>query len=348
MNLRPNLSKKIEITSEMRNSYNACIKSLKKSRKAAVKLAILFLVSGFLIISNIKPFHKYPIMVGIFLFLVTMFLTVKANKKHEKVREGYFNHCLSPIIKQYFSEFDIREDFENFPLYGSTERKAEPPGSFHFLPNKKLGIWLKDRCVIPCFNTTFENDFVIDTLSHNDEGFLFSNAAAETTTGNGTDSKTHIHFQGPIIVTKFPKNIRSGIRLYTTTTSMGKERSNGYIKINTIDTENDEFNRNFEVDAEDESQAFFVLSPLVMERLLAIKKKHKNFGVYLRDNYLVIGINLYKLPLSIPFENLNQMSIEKTASEITEILSMIYDFKDAFEGNIEADNPFNQRNFSFQ
>lgn len=351
MSERPNFSKTISVTPEMESSFNKMKLNLIKHKIAMVTILFGFvgaLFGAMCLIIEVALASIVILFIGAFLF--------SNCKKYTHIKQNYMKECLYPLISSISSNVEIKNDFDYFPLYGHVTPSPEDMvyaknkimGQSYDKPtfdnlewtyHRGLGVFLKEKRVIPNFQTNFKNDFVIDTLQDNEEGFLFSNATANTIT-YGTKGKKYVHikFKGPLVVMKLSSNVRSGVSIYTTKTSkiLKKEQNNNYLRVDTIDTENSEFNKNFEVASEDDSQAFFILSPLVMERLLSIKEKYGRFGVYIDKHYIILGMDTRSTPLSIPdkLTEMNNMSIEKTYKEMVELLSMIYDFKDAIDLNI--------------
>lgn len=348
MNGRPNFSQQINITPEMEHSFNQMKSNLIKHR-IAITMIIFGTMGTFLGVTE-----KIVGILGIFSLFIGICLFVNC-RKYAYIKKNYIEECLHPLIANISPNVEIKKDFDYFPLYGNITPSYEDmlyaknirvgktydeftTDNAEWTYHRDLGLFLKEKRVIPNFQTNFKNDFVVDTLQDNEEGFLFSNADANTITYGAKGRKIiHTKFKGPLVVIKISNNVRSGVSIFTTKTSkiLKIEQNNNYLKVDTIDTENSEFNENFEVASDNDSQAFFVLSPLVMEKLLSIKERYGNFGVYIDGHYIVLGMNTKSTLLSIPdkLRDMNKMSIERTYNELVELLTMIYDFKDAIDLN---------------
>lgn len=326
--MKLNLSNHINITDEMRNTYNTVKRSIIE-KKISMALCIIGLLGIVLF-----AIHFVFTLIGFVLLFVGIYLFWKSTK-YGSIQKNYINKCLYPLISQIIPNVEIKNEFDYFPLYGYVKNTNVSTDICKLTHNKDLGMFLKNRCVIPEFYSNFKYDIVVDALN-SENGFLFSNAIATTITYDAKgDKKTRVEFEGPLVVLKTTKEVRSGVGIYTSkiSTMLKKEKKNGYVKISTINTENEEFNKNFEVTAEEDSQAFFVLSPLVMEKLISIKEKYGRFGVYLNKNYIIFGINIRKMLLSMPKSILDvkKMSIENTTQEMLELLSIVNDFKEAID-----------------
>ena len=291
---RPDLSRKIEITDEMRETYNSAKDLVVKKRKALALVAVGIALVFYVRINGPLEFVILGVAACLFVAAFFKFRSVKTNTGRN-LSQLYIEGCIEPLVKQAVPDATVRDTFTYFPLYGGieafedhAEEQIEKIGNSVLrglargvanladrqsgidgtTSNKDLGKWLEDKCVIPTFSSHLENGFVIDSLESNGDGFMFANAKATTVTHDSDGhSHTTIEFMGPLVAMKMKHAARSGVSLYTSKT--GKflfkkfEHSNGYKRVDVIDTENDEFNENFEVTAEEQSQAFFVLSPLV-------------------------------------------------------------------------------------
>lgn len=120
---------------------------------------------------------------------------------------------------------------------------------------------------------------------------------------------------------------RSDWKELTTTQWMGKESLEGFRKRDKdreerIETENQVFNEQFDVYATDAHSAFYVVTPMVMERLLAMKAKYGSFGVAVSGSEMTIalcsGYYLFEPPGS--YQEIENISVEKSADEIRQML----------------------------
>ncbi|MDE6208178.1 MAG: DUF3137 domain-containing protein [Lachnospiraceae bacterium] len=125
-----------------------------------------------------------------------------------------------------------------------------------------------------------------------------------------------------------------------------KEINAGYVskrpEETKIETENIEFNDNFDVYATSEQDAFFLLSPLVMEQLLEMKKKYKQIGVYISGNHVVIALNTNEImfPERIYTKQGEADSLAISKAEVRKMLKMVELLEDSINGSIQ--NNFTQ------
>lgn len=205
--------------------------------------------------------------------------------------------------------------------------------------HESLGNFLYAHQVLPKFKNSFSVNLVMENLTKNKEGFFLVNGIGYNASQEiNNPQKKQIVFDGTVLAVRMKYIPRCDVSLFTSKKHFGKEFSSGYyMPKETINTENEEFNQNFEVVASEESQAFFILSPLVMERLLALKEKYGQFGVYIHDDYIIFGMNWKKQPLSMPdkISASKKMSIEQSFEDMKTLLSDIYEIKDAIDLNFK-------------
>lgn len=362
---RPKLNSNVQITNEMATLYE-----MTKTNIVNKRIAGFFGTAAIIVLTSFRTEGLlFLIKLGIaaILGLVALVLYIRYKKVSNgvDVESQYVENCIVPIANQIVPDAAVRQTLQYMPLYGEIftmqeelENKIEnqygkdmsskaskcinltKKGMSKYRHSyKALGKYLEKKCVIPKFKTRFETDFVIDSLSNNKEGFLFTNAKAVTEVNSNEGNSVDVEFEGPIVVMRMKHAVRSGVSMYTSKKGIfSKEGTNGYRKVDTIDTENEDFNKSFEVSAEEESQAFFVLSPLVMENLLKMKEKYGNFGLYIDDDFLIFGFNLRKQPLQMPknYSTAKRMDINQTVKDVVDMLNMIYDFKDAVDLNFDT------------
>lgn len=332
--MRYDLTKEINITPEMEEKYGNAKKLVIANRRfwGSVGIAALFGYNGFNNLTNSLGFGLALIGIAA-VIVIPSFIKYNNLKKSlgtsDDVEEEYLNSCILPIAKQIDENVKVSKELSVYPDFD---------GKCH----RELGKWFEENYIMPSFNTSFEADTVINTLDTNDDGFLFFNAEAESKhRDNDGHTYTTTEFKGTIITLKTKLNTTSNVSLYTSGHFLGKETSDGYKKIkDTIDTENDEFNKNFQVTSEEQSQGFYVLSPLVMENLLKLKELYGSYGLFVHNGYLTFAFrNGKKLNMPEKTKEAKNMSLEKSVKDMIEMLNMAYKCKDAIDLN--ADKNFN-------
>lgn len=362
---RPKLNSDVKITEEMAELYDVAKTNIVNKRIAGSFGAAAILIMAFVRTEGMLFLIQLGITAVLGLIALVLYIRYKKLSNGVDIESQYIENCIVPIANQIVPDVTVRQTLQYFPLYGKVFTMQESieneiankygedmsckannllnfakKGTSKFIHSyDDFGKYLEEKCVIPKFNSYFETNFVIDSLTNNKEGFLFTNATATTQVQTKNGTRVDTNFEGPIVAMRMKHAVRSGVSIYASKKGVfGKEGANGYRKVDTIDTENEEFNKSFEVSAEEESQAFFVLSPLVMENLLKMKEMYGNFGLYIEDDFLVFGFNLRKQLLQMPenYSAAKKMDINKTVEDIVGMLNMIYDFKDAVDLNFDT------------
>lgn len=107
-----------------------------------------------------------------------------------------------------------------------------------------------------------------------------------------------------------------------------------------IETENEVFNGQFDVYATDAHTAFYVVTPIVMERLRAMKAKYGSFGVAVSGGEIVIalcsGYCLFEPPES--YQEIENISVENSKDEIQQMLLFAQLLEDTINGRTGSDS----------
>ena len=147
-----------------------------------------------------------------------------------------------------------------------------------------------------------------------------------------SDGDTHYStiFRGRFMIFEFPKQFKFRLGLvgkkFRAYRKPGTNKINGR-KMEKISTESNEFNDAFRIFAEDGFEAFYLLDPAFMVKLLNINERYKGKTIFcFNDNQLIIGINdgkdsfeppkVYK-PIDEAAEN------AKVAADITIITDLV-------------------------
>lgn len=149
-------------------------------------------------------------------------------------------------------------------------------------------------------------------------------------------------FVGQAYVLRYKSQMQGYVRIMTTTQGMTGERLDGFRKQDRdreekIETENQVFNGQFDVYATDAHTAFYVITPVVMERLLAMKAKYGRFGLAVSGNEIAIalcsGYYLFEPPES--YQEIENISVEKSKDEIQQMLLFAQLLEDTINGRAE-------------
>ena len=201
----------------------------------------------------------------------------------------------------------------------------------------EMGISKQDIAATDMVNTGSRysaNDFA--SGKYKDVSFSQSDVHIET---EYTDSDGNTHyvtiFKGRFMIFEFPKqfNFRLGLagKRFRAYKKPSKTRSTGR-KMDKISTESGEFNKAFRVFGEDGFEAYYILDPAFMVKLMDISTRYKHATIfYFLNNQLIIGLDSGKDSFEPPFpfkpideakENAKVSTDIKTITDFVEQLSL--------------------------
>lgn len=294
---------------------------------------------------------------------VFKFVKNKINKIDEEpvkltnTTDIYFNEILIPIIKRIDNNALIYKYPNIFPIYGEVSpsyiyddknkedlsdinygsliaqfKQSELNESFPYIIDNKLGDFLYQKGIIPK-SDNFKIELCIDTLTNNDECIYLINGEGTyiEQKDNSPLKDTFISFQGPIFAVKINNNINTDISLYTTRINAYNHREiDRYVKANNvINEEVTDFDKNFIIFSDDKISTEQLINGQVKEKLLKIKSEYNNFGIYIHNNYMIIGLNINNTYLT----KFNKEYIDPNdyLHSIYKIIEIAYKFKDIME-----------------
>ena len=141
--------------------------------------------------------------------------------------------------------------------------------------------------------------------------------AYETTDSDG-DTDTTVYFNGVWFIFDFNKIFKDNLLVHS--------KYYGYAKAfgEKIQTEDVEFNKSFKIRSNNELEAFYILTPHIMEKIKELKDKLRSrLILYFEDNKLHIGLDGYR-NLFEPKVN-EEINIEKFKDIILKDLNIVFD-----------------------
>lgn len=148
------------------------------------------------------------------------------------------------------------------------------------------------------------------------------------------DSK--IYFIGQAYILNFKSNLQGNVRIFTK-----KRRGVQYYhgdkkKEHRIHVENQQFENVFEVYATNENEAFYVLTPCVMEQLLLLEQQYGNFGLGIVGDQIAIALNTgyYLFAMPREYKEIDKMSIENSKQRIQQIMAFAQKLENAINSRI--------------
>lgn len=162
------------------------------------------------------------------------------------------------------------------------------------------------------------------SATYNDIKFQQADVTIEYESGSDENSSTTTYFKGRMLAFEFPKNNITSVQLHSKKFKYPAKNPFGY-NMKRISMESDFFNKTFDVTSANEHDAFYVLTPHLMESIQKIYEKYKNVEMHFTGNNLYVGINgcndTFDAPstkkLSYPVE---QERIRKDIQDIMDII----------------------------
>lgn len=242
-------------------------------------------------------------------FMVIMVSTIITSLVNRKARRAYHQ-----AYKKYFVERNLQSIFTN--LTYSHEAGLSP-------------VVLQRTGMINTGDRYSSNDFA--TGEYKDVSFTQADVHIET---EHTDSDGDTHyvtiFRGRFMVFEFPKkfNFRLGLigKKFQAYRKPSTNKATGR-KVTKISTESNEFNSMFRIYGEDGFEAFYILDPAFMVKLMDINTRHKGKIIFcFIDNQLIIGISDGKDSFEPPrpFKQIDEATENaKVSSEIKTITDFV-------------------------
>lgn len=152
-------------------------------------------------------------------------------------------------------------------------------------------------------------------------------------------------YMGQVYTVNYKTELSGTVRIFATKKmAVIKKKTNaGYASKRSgetkIETENIQFNDNFDVYATSDQSAFLVLSPYVMEQLLEMKRNYEQVGVYISGNHVVIALKTDRIlfPERIYINKKEAESLEASKAEVRKMLKMAELLEDSINGSIRND-----------
>lgn len=299
--------------------------------KAFVLAIIVFVTVGVTIkvLKGMAVFLLIPIIVAVVIIFILLTSSHKSDTgKYNNFRSLFYGEIVTPLFRWLFP--DGRVDAND--------------GEDLYSEFVKVG-------AIKSFESADANGYLCsDCTAKSDNYFEMSNVKAwHTEKDSDGDEHTYIDFVGQIIKFKYKKKLQHPVHIVSTYKVSGKKEIDlsdnlGYAipTRDSIDTENDQFNNNFQVCCTDPVTAFYVLNPVVIESLLRIKDRFNGFSLRLDGNtvYLVLNTNMKVLSCPKNASGFSDLDLKEIALNLLYIEDSISSIQYGINGYCGADELF--------
>jgi len=155
---------------------------------------------------------------------------------------------------------------------------------------------------------------------------------ADVTIKNEFENATAIYFKGRMFAFDFPYKKVSTVQIFTKFFSYKGTPMGDFIMKN-VKMESEQFNKTFDIKAANEIEAFYVLTPHMMENLERLKQKYNHVALNFQDNKLFLGVWTLKNTFDgNPIRKINYLrekeDVLKEVAVITDIIDALYLMKD--------------------
>ena len=155
---------------------------------------------------------------------------------------------------------------------------------------------------------------------------------ADVTIKNREDDSDTLIFKGRMFVFDFPYKKVSPVQIFTKFFPY-KGTSIGNFIMKKVEMESEQFNKTFDIKAANEIEAFYLLTPHMMENIVRIKQKYNHVALNFQDNKLFLGIWTLKDTFDgNPIRRINYLrekeDVLKEVTVITDIIDALYLMKD--------------------
>lgn len=228
---------------------------------------------GFILIAVGFIGFMFTPIVGAPLAIIGFFLAISATNN---LKNKVGNTLAREVLGEYFDDFTY-----------------EPEGYFneHLFDDVDMAL--------PGYNRLSANDFI--TATYKDHKLKICDLTLEEVYNDGKHTHTTTVFQGPFIEATYDKDIKIPV-------TVAKDKFTLFKK--SIDTESEEFNNRFNVYSDSEHDAFFILTPHMMERVAKVND--------LAGDDIFINFNIGKLYFAIDNHH-NNFELDMSQKSVDDI-----------------------------
>ncbi len=149
-------------------------------------------------------------------------------------------------------------------------------------------------------------------------------------TSSGRSSHTTTYFRGRMFCFEYPTKRSSAVQIFSSNFLYAGQPASG-VQNRKLQLESVGFNKQFKVKAMSEHDAFYILTPQMMERIQALKNKYGGITMVFDSGYLMVGLNTnmdsfdanLRKPIVYPEEKRRMEQDVAVIEELIQILNCI-------------------------
>lgn len=286
-----------EIISQLESKRKAVVKSYYLSGGMLAVTVISFLFAGLRM-----PF--IPILFAI--ATVIVFVVFSQTKKRTYVK-SFKHELVETILKNTFTDLQFN------PSTG-IEKSV-----------------IADTDMMTMGNRYHSEDYVRG--KYKDTNFEQADVCIEQVTSDGKNTHTTTYFRGRWMIFDFNKNFASDLLVREEGFAYAKTRSGWFTskseRLQKLELEDSEFNNCFDVFAQNEQEAYYILTPQIMQSMMILKNRTKGRIILCFCNSkLHVGLNDDKDSFEPPvFSPINMIAINQINEEINIITRFVDELK---------------------
>ncbi len=277
------------------------IRELEQERKQIRLLTILDIVAGAVGFLLFLPLP--PLGLALFVFAI-VFYPFGINKRRKKYTLHFKRKLVESELLRTFTEVTFQP-----------ERGLERS-------------FLADTGMIAMGNRYFSDDYICG--KYKDIAFEQADVCIQQVTSNGKNTTTTTYFKGRWMVFDFNKNFACELQIREKGFSYAKT-SGGFFsskpKMHKLELEDVEFNREFAVYAVDDHEAYYILTPPVMERMRGLRQRtNGELLLCFLNNRLHVAVNSGTNAFEPPvFSSIDMTAIRKQVEEEIDVITRFVD-----------------------
>ena len=283
------------------------VEELEELRKKVVRLhfiIVLFVFAAGAVLAVLKKYNSIPLLFFVLIFLLVI---VPAGKRNKYIKEFKNTFVKSSLEKVY-------TDLEYEPDHGIDYNVIAGTGMMYMGDRYHSGDYVRGK---------YKNILVEQADVHIEEEH-------EDSDGDTTYSTI---FRGKWMIFEFNKTFKANIQVRekgfnnATTFKLFAKKEEKYKK---VEMEDQAFNKEFKVFAQDEHDAFYILTPQLMDKIRTLNEKVKGkLLLCFVDNKLHVGLHNNRDDFEPKI--IKSINEEEITSQIVEQIKLVTDFVDELD-----------------
>ena len=219
--------------------------------------------------------------------VVYVILMVKGAKAEVEYHETVVNDIITPVIQERFPSIKYSLD----------------------VPKQYIDPILKKYRDAKMFISDSDKDMQNYITSDVNNLEIVSLETSHTSRDDDGHSSTVISFKGTLVSFNTEINIPDNCVVKVTCSTQGLIAERTFVPFtfrddakrhHTIDVNNPDFDKYFQVYADSEHSAMYVLNPYVVEKLMSLRQRYNKYSIYISKHQILVSLGTFDAFISIP------------------------------------------------